>query len=271
MFSINEDKTLLGYQLLRSCSNVQHFVTTRQGGYSVGRYESFNCSPFSGDIPGRVKRNQEFLCDLLEYQPDELIIPYQQHATEIAVINQTYAGLSENGKELFLHGVDSLITNIPGYCLCILTADCVPVMLYDNKKNVIAVVHAGWRGTVNRLVAKTISEMQVQFGSRPADIIACIGPSICVSSFEVGNEVYHAFAKEGFDMDLISYFENETGKYHIDLWEANHIQLIGIGVLPENIELSGICSYIYYEQFFSARRLGRNSGRTLSGIMLKNV
>ena len=99
------------------------------------------------------------------------------------------------------------------------------------------------------------------------DVVAAIGPGISLQSFEVGDEVYQAFQDARFDMNVIS---RRYSKWHIDLWEANRIQLISAGVNPDNIEVSGICTYTANEDFFSARRLGINSGRIISGIILKD-
>ena len=110
--------------------------------------------------------------------------------------------------------------------------------------------------------------MRLHYGSDGKDIIACIGPSISLESFEVGDEVYAAFAEAGFDMTRIAW---KYEKWHLDLWEANRLQLLTHGVLPEHIEVAGICTYQQHKDFFSARRLGIQSGRILSGIMLKGV
>ena len=139
------------------------------------------------------------------------------------------------------------------------------ILLYDASRQVIAAVHAGWRGTVGRIVEKTLEVMKSQYETECQDIIACIGPSISLESFEVGDEVYDAFAKAGFDMNGIA---RRYEKWHLDLWEANRMQLLAHGVLPENIEVAGICTYQNHEDFFSARRLGIKSGRILSGIMM---
>ena len=160
-----------------------------------------------------------------------------------------------------------MITRSPlkDFCLCVSTADCVPVLLYDVSKDVIAAIHAGWRGTVGRIVEKTLEVMGSEYGTEGKDVIACIGPSISLESFEVGDEVYAAFAEAGFEMSCIA---RKYEKWHLDLWEANRLQLLAHGVLPEHIEVAGICTYKNYEDFFSARRLGIKSGRILSGIMI---
>ena len=172
-------------------------------------------------------------------------------------------------RQLLLRGMDALITNVPGYCVCVTTADCVPVLLYDKKQHVVAAVHAGWKGTVKHIVSHVMDNMTQKFGTQGEDVIACIGPSISLESFEVGDEVYDAFEESGFDMSLISMKKKETGKYHIDLWEANRIELLNRRVPAEQIEVAGICTYIHHDEFFSARRLGIDSGRTLSGIMIR--
>lgn len=129
----------------------------------------------------------------------------------------------------------------------------------------MAAIHAGWRGTVARIVEKTVSVMGNQYGSQGKDLIACIGPSISLEAFEVGDEVYQAFCEAGFDMNQIA---RKEAKWHIDLWEANRQQLLAYGVKPEHIEISGICTYHNNDDFFSARRQGIRSGRILSGILL---
>jgi YfiH family protein len=164
-----------------------------------------------------------------------------------------------------LQDVDAVVTDLKGYCLCVSTADCVPVLLYDKEKKVIAAVHAGWRGTVGRIVEKTLELMKAEYGTKGEDIVACIGPSISLEAFEVGDEVYAAFVEAGFDMSRIA---RRYEKWHLDLWEANRLQLLSQDVKEENIEVAGICTYNHCDDFFSARRLGIKSGRILSGIIL---
>mgnify|MGYP000790369937 CR=1 FL=1 len=132
----------------------------------------------------------------------------------------------------------------------------------------VAAAHAGWRGTVNYIAGHTLDRMRALYGTDGKDVIACIGPGISLPSFEVGEEVYEAFRTNGFAMDYISEWKPETHKHHIDLWAANRMQLLDFGVPGEQIETSGICTYMRHDEFFSARRLGIKSGRILSGIMI---
>ena len=260
---------MLGYESLSSYSNISHFVTTRQGGCSEGNYASFNCTPYSGDEAEKVRRNQTLLMEGMSQIPEELVIPVQTHETNCLLIGDAYLSASSQQRQEMLHGVDALITREPGYCLCISTADCVPVLVYDKKHGAIAAIHAGWRGTVAYIVRDTLLRMEKEFGTSGEDVVACIGPSISLESFEVGDEVYEAFKESGFDMSIISTKKRKTGKHHIDLWEANRSELLYAGIPAGQIEVAGICTYIHQDDFFSARRLGIDSGRILSGIMIR--
>lgn len=268
MIPLTEDRKMLGYELLASYPGISCFVTTRHGGCSQGNYASLNCTPYTGDEAEAVRRNQEIVCSSLPQRPQELVIPFQTHGTKALVIDGTYRQASAEERHSMLQGIDALITREPGCCLCISTADCIPILLYDRKNGAVAAVHAGWRGTVNRILAKTLHRMQTLYGTTGRDLIACIGPGISLAAFEVGDEVYEAFRTEGFPMDYISKWYPSTHKWHIDLWTANRLQLSDFGVPSPQIEKAGICTYRQHEEFFSARRLGIKSGRILSGIML---
>ena len=269
MISLTKRKELKGYKSLKAYPEVAHFVTTRHGGISSGAYASFNCSPYTNDSSMNLIRNRHWLFQLMKWELQELFIAEQRHGAASMVIDKWYFDTSEGIRQDLLIGIDALITNVPGYCVCVTTADCVPVLLYDKKLQVVAAIHAGWKGTVKHIVSNVLEHMNQKFGTQGEDVIACIGPSISLASFEVGDEVYEAFKESGFDMSLISVKKRKTGKYHIDLWEANRIELLNAGVPAEQIEVAGICSYIHHDEFFSARRLGIDSGRTLSGIMIR--
>lgn len=142
-------------------------------------------------------------------------------------------------------------------------------LFYDKKNNIVAAAHAGWRGTVQGIAHSTLKKMHQLYGTMGHDVIACIGPSISLHSFEVGEEVYHAFLAAQYNMSTISQYNESTGKHHIDLWRANQQQLLSFGIPEHQIQISGICTYQNHKTFFSARRLGIDSGRILSGIMLK--
>ena len=271
MISLTNGKELMGYESLQSYPEVVHFVTTRHGGVSKGTYASFNCSPYTNDTCMNLNRNQHLLFHHTEHQIKELFIPEQVHGCTSLIINESFQrDNSVEARKRLLSGVDAVITGTPGYCICVTTADCVPVLLYDNKHRVVAAIHAGWKGTVKHIVAHVMERMSHSFGTQGENVVACIGPSISLESFEVGDEVYEIFKESGFDMSAISVKKKDTGKYHIDLWEANRRELLAAGVPAGQIEVAGICTYIHHNEFFSARRLGVDSGRILSGIMIKS-
>ena len=268
MITLNSDKRMLGFASFEACPNISHFVTTRLGGVSTGSYGSFNCSPFTHDTPEHIQANTALLLESMRQKPQELIIPHQTHQTEIVTVDRAFLALSADARRDRLEGVDALTTDEPGCCIAVSTADCIPVMLYDAQHQAVAVAHAGWRGTVSSIVAKTIGRMQRCYHTDASSLMACIGPGISLPSFEVGDEVYAAFRDAGFPMHQVSVRHEDTGKWHIDLWEANRWQLLQAGVPASQIELSGICTYQHPDLLFSARRLGIDSGRILSGIML---
>ena len=257
---------MVTYDLLNKYKEIAHFCTDREGGASVGNYASFNMSPFSGDNPEDYNKNKSIICDQLGIASDKIIIPYQTHGTEILEIDDAFMQLPDKDKAQSLYGIDALITRLPGICIGITTADCVPLIFFDPQKPVIAVAHAGWRGTCGRIVEKTIQALMNRYQCNPADIRVVIGPSISPEVYEVGKEVVDQFEQSGFDNSLLITIRNNS--YYLDLWMANRLTLENAGVKPWNIETSGICTFTEHERFFSARRLGIKSGRMMSGIML---
>lgn len=241
------------------------FSTTRHGGYSTGNYASFNINMYCGDAEEAVQRNRQLLCQQLGISDDRLIMPHQVHQTHIAKIDQRLLVLPASDRQQALDGVDAVMTDIRGVCIGVSTADCIPVVIYDSVHRVVCAIHAGWRGTVARIVEKSVQAMMTAYGSCPTDMTATIGPGISLDSFEVGDEVFEAFLQAGFDMAAISRREQ---KWHIDLPECNHLQLLSAGVRPQAVTMSGICTFKQTDDFFSARRMGINSGRIFTGVMM---
>lgn len=258
---------MIKYNIFEPYNEIAHFCTSREGGVSVGNYASWNLSPFSGDNANHIAENQRILCNQLGIGIENLIIPQQTHETVIREINDTFLRLPNNEKTSYLYGVDAMMTDLKRVCIGITTADCVPLLFFDPRLKVIAAAHAGWRGTCGRIAEKTIKTMAERYGCNPSDIRATIGPSISSSVYEVGNDVVTNFENAGFDIEKI--FEKRNDSIFLDLWTANQQSLENAGILPENIEIAGLCTYTEQERFFSARRLGLKSGRMLSGIMLQ--
>lgn len=261
---------MLQFSGLSGECNISHFITTRHGGVSLGNYAAMNPGEFSGDEPDSIRINRKLLSDAIGISPERIFAPFQIHEAEIACLDTHFLSLSPDGQKEEMNGKDALVTDIPGLCIAVSTADCVPVLVYAPDKKVVAAIHAGWRGTVKQIVALTICAMIDRYGCDASLMMAGIAPSISKEAFEVGDEVADAFRATGIDMNRIMERNVQTGKAHIDLWEANRIQLLQAGLQPERIEVSGICTWQHHEDFFSARRLGIKSGRILSGIMIND-
>lgn len=188
---------------------------------------------------------------------EDLALPRQVHSDNVLWMNE--AGRPE--------ATDAVITDKPGLCVCVKTADCIPVLLYDTRQRIVAAVHAGWRGTVSRIVQKTIEKMHPLNSN---DLHAIIGPGISLEWFEVGNEVYVAFRSAGFPMERIAASpkfspDGKDLKWHLDLWDANKWLLEEMGV--SDIYIKGTCTRAS-EDFYSARRETINTGRNYNGIYI---
>ena len=201
--------------------------------------------------------------EALGFQLEELALPRQVHSDNVLWMHE--AGRPE--------ATDAVITDQPGLPVCVKTADCIPVLLYDTRQRIVAAVHAGWRGTVSRIVQKTVRQMHPL---DPKDLHAIIGPGISLQQFEVGDEVYDAFFAAGFPMERIARRfpykalpqrgSGEGAAWHIDLWDANCFLLQELGV--DDIFVEGTCTRTS-EDFYSARRETINTGRNYNGIVIK--
>lgn len=239
-------------------TGVTAFSTTRQGGCSTGNYAAFNINGYCGDDEVHIAANKVALCGLLGIDSNRLVMPHQVHDCVVRRIDGPQQGVIE--------GVDAVMTDVPQLCIGVSTADCIPVLLYDSTHRAVSAVHAGWRGTVLRIVQKAVEAMRDTYGTAPADLQAVIGPGISLDSFEVGDEVYNQFLSAGFDMQPIS---RRDAKWHIDLPMCNRLQLMEAGVPADHIQMTNICTYQQYDRYFSARRLGIQSGRIYTGILIK--
>lgn len=242
------------------------FSTTRHGGVSEGKFGSFNINSFCGDAPAAVARNRKILAASLLLQPDAIILPHQVHGVACRVVDTAFLHLDKRQQAAQLEGIDAVLTAERGVCIGVSTADCIPVLLYDAAHHAAAAVHAGWRGTVQRIVVEALRCMQSAFGTHPANVKAVIGPGISLKNFEVGDEVYEAFEQQGFDMGLIAH---RYAKWHINLPLCNRLQLEEAGVPHDAVQTADICTFDHVDDYFSARRLGAASGRIYTGIVLK--
>lgn len=203
-----------------------------------------------------------------EALPFPIVQMHQVHDVKVAVVDRGDITRDE------LDGYDAMITDLPGVAIGVRTADCIPVLLYDPVKKIAAAIHSGWRGTVSKIIGKTVSKMQSIYASQPTDILAFIGPGICVDCFQVGEDVALKFKEAGFDINsLWSFLGPKTGNgmeggHHIDLKEACRQTLVEYGLKNENIQITGLCTYDDNNLLYSARKEGIECGRNITYIKI---
>ena len=276
---MNNAQPVLNYYNLSD--DVKAFSTTRHGGVSEGNYASLNINEYCGDSKANTDANRLLLANELGIDTNHIIMPHQTHGVESRIIGEEFANLPDGVKKMLLEGVDAVMTNIPGMCIGVSTADCIPVLLYDEEHHAAAAIHAGWRGTQARIVHKAVQEMRMAYQTNPDKLKAVIGPGISLDNFEVGDEVYAAFEQAAFDMSAIAEERIKRNpnaddpakaferKWHINLPLANIQMLTHNGVDEANIINTGICTFDNADNYFSARRLGIESGRICTGIIIR--
>lgn len=261
---------LLNYDL---GPGVTVFSTTRQGGYSQGSYGEMNVNAYCGDDQATVAKNRELLSNALGLSnTDRLVVPHQVHGTGVVYTKREEAPYDAAAFQTEMEGKDIVMTDEQELCIGVSTADCVPIVLYDPNRHCAAVVHAGWRGTAKKAVLVATSRLSALYAGSTSCMQAVIGPCISQKNFEVGQEVYDAFCSEGFPMDRVARLmpanDGNGQKWHVDLPLCNRLLLEQAGVEPGHIYDCGICTYDNSDRFFSARRMGINSGRIFTGIVL---
>lgn len=251
---------MLQFPLLEQQSWISHGFSTRMGGVSEGCYASMNLSFTKGDDPEKVRENYRRMADMLGMDMERMTLSFQTHTTNVRLVTEEDAGKGIV-KERDYTDVDGLITNILGITLVTFYADCVPLYFVDPVHHAIGLSHSGWRGTVHRMGRVTLKAMKEAFGTKPADVICAIGPSICQSCFEVGGEVIEKFQKE-FDPSYWKelFYAKENGKYQLDLWKANEIVLLEAGIQKEKLQITDICTRCNPEYLFSHRIMGNERG-----------
>lgn len=243
------------FESFKKYKNIAHWVTTKEG-WIAGDRPRFTSD--SDEIYAPFRKELAASCETDE---KKFVFARQTHSDHVAVVN---SAMCKNT----IDDTDALITSEPGLFVCVQTADCVPVLLFDPVKKVVAAVHAGWKGTIAKIAGKTVAKMAETFGSNPADIVAGIGPSIHMHDYEVGPEVVAAVEASFSNSPALLKPSMNKGHAYFDLWEANQTVLLESGIKEENIELMGLCSFEHADMFFSARREGSETGRMVSGIKL---
>ena len=248
---------------LAACNFLTHAFCTRRGGISEGNFVNLNFSTKEGDSRENVRGNWTILAEAFNIDVGRFFVVNQVHGEEILTVDRPLAELVVCEPPQF----DAIITDQPGVAIGIKTADCVPIFFVDRVKRIIAVVHAGWRGTALAIAAKVVETLITGFGCRADDIIAAIGPAIGPCCYQVDEPVFNAMTTH---KDGKSFFSPapEKGKWMLDLSLANRLQIIGKGIPDGNICMADCCTSCNRDIFYSHRGEGGNTGRQLNFIML---
>jgi YfiH family protein len=269
-----------------------HGFSTRRGGLSrtyctVDAPGELNLGFAKEDDYDTVAQNRRLFTEAVTGNP----------STPLADVHQIHSNLvllasAADARRKQPHSADGLMTDEPGLLLGVRTADCIPILVADRKRRAVAAFHAGWRGTVERIVESGIGRMRLQFGSRPEDLIAAIGPGIGPCCYSVGEEVLYSFESqfayarslfhEVYDSDpvrikypLLFMTQRAPGhsgigpSLHLNLIEANRRQLLAAGLKPRAIHLIGGCTSCHRELFFSHRGSEGHAGRMMSVIGIR--
>lgn len=245
-----------------------HAFTTRTGGVSPVPYASLNLGLNTGDSEINVRENRRQVCAALGIDPGWLTAGRQVHGDRIAVVT-----IRERGKGAFtlddcFPDTDALITADREVALTGFFADCAPVFLLDPVRQCIGLAHAGWRGALQKIAVKTALKMQAQFHSAPADLLVGIGPAIGPCCFEVGPPVIETLRQAFPDYQDV-YWPTGPDKWKLDLCEINRRQLVELGVPPEQISVSRLCTRCRTDLFFSYRAENGTTGRMGAILMLR--
>lgn len=261
--------TYLTFPGLERTGAVRHLFSTREGGVSGGIYASMNLSYTRGDKKEAVDENYRRIAACLESSVEDMVCPDQTHTDHIRLVTAKDRGKGVV-KPKDYRDVDGLITQEKGIVLCTFFADCVPLFFVDPVRKAIGLSHSGWRGTVQKIGKKTVEEMGRAFGTKPEDIYAAIGPSICQDCYEVSEDVIERFCQV-FDENLypMLFYRKENGRYQLNLWEANRQILLEAGILREHMAVTNVCTHCNPEVLFSHRRTGNKRGN-LSAFLALN-
>lgn len=243
---------------------VEHGFTCRVGGTSDLTPGGLNMALHVGDDPQKVLQNRQKAAAAMGFDLTRTATCAQVHGTVLAKVTEAEAGRGALELATTIPGTDGLLTDCKDLSLMLFYADCTPVLLVDTESSAIAVLHAGWRGSVGRIAQKGVQAMHDWYGTRPEAIVAGIGPSIGPCCYEVDDKVRDQ--AKGFEACFAPHGE---GHYLLDLWELNRRQLVEAGVKPENISVAEVCTCCHNDDYFSYRREKGKTGRLAAVLWTK--
>lgn len=245
------DLPLLRFSSFPDDDGLVHGVTTRHGGVSVAPWATLNLGGSVKDDPAAVHENTERMCAAMRVPRSRLATAYMVHGAAVGV-----AAEADRGR--LFRDTDALVTATPDVFLNLRFADCVPVLFVDPERRAVGIAHAGWRGTLSLIAQRTAQVMMAEFGCRPEDLRAAIGPSIGPCCYEVGDEVV-AQTRARFGETAAGLLTAGHDRWRLDLWAANRAQLEAVGV--RQVETAGICTACHVADYFSHRAEAGRTGR----------
>lgn len=256
------------FPILENTGMVRHGFSTRLGGVSSHEFSTMNFATTRGDSIENVQENYRRIAKAIGIDWQKIVVSFQTHTTNVMVVKAQDAGKGVI-QEREYQDIDGLITDVPGIPLVTLYADCVPLYFLDPIKRVIGLSHSGWKGTVARMGAVTASKMQEVYGCHPEDMIVCIGPSICVDCYEVGEEVAEEF-QQAFPASQANQIlvDKQNGKYQLDLWKANSYLLADAGIKKEHMAVTNVCTCCNKDLLFSHRATKGKRGNLAAFLSL---
>lgn len=246
---------------------VDAVFSCRQGGDSHSPYDSLNLAMHVGDEPETVLLNRSRLMQVLGASPVQMVCCQQVHGTRVQRVTRSDAGCGALDQASAIPECDALLSDSPGIFLAEFFADCFPLYFFDPARRVVALAHAGWKGTIGRIAEKTLKEMNRNFSCRSEDIKVFIGPGIGPCCFEIQPDLAGRVAGEFRHHPQV--LRSEGGQTTWDLPLTNTVVLEGMGVKPENIKNCALCTSCHPELFYSFRRDGGNTGRMGAVIGLR--
>ena len=243
-----------------------HAFCTRLGGVSTGAFSGLNMSASTGDDKKNISKNWQILSEAFAIAADRFFLLRQVHSDQILILNQS------SRKEAFFSppACDAVITDQPNIALCIKTADCVPIVLVDPQRGIIANIHAGWKGTALNIASKVVRSMAEHFGSRAEEMVAAIGPAIGPCCYEVDEPVVRAMGSWGEDRETCRPAADEN-HWMLDLPRINRQQMIHAGIPGKSITTVEFCTSCRNDLFYSHRRDRGKTGRQVHFIMMRGM
>lgn len=247
------DMEYLTFPILEETGMVKHLFSTRAGGVSEGIFSTMNLSYTRGDKKESVDENYRRVAAAMNCDITDFVCSDQTHTTNIRKVTALDRGKGVTKRKDYTN-IDGLITDEAGIVLVTFYADCVPLYLVDTRHRAIGLAHSGWRGTVDRMGQCTLLAMKEAYHTKPEDVVAAIGPSICGECYEISSDVAEAFA-ERFSGKVCEEIlrAKGNGKYLLDLWKANYYVFTEAGVRPDRIGITDICTCCNPKYLFSHR------------------